>query len=72
MLERNKIYCMEVMEGLKQLDDESVDLIGTNVVYHDSVKDVDILEHSPLYAHGLDAHKKDYVLLFCYTYVTPE
>ena len=34
MLERNKIYCTEVMEGLKQLDDESVDLIITSPPYN--------------------------------------
>ncbi len=33
MLERNKIYCMDVLEGLKQLDDESVDLIITSPPY---------------------------------------
>ena len=34
MLERNKIYCIDVMEGLKQLDDESVDLIITSPPYN--------------------------------------
>ena len=34
MLEKNKIYCIDVMEGLKQLDDESVDLIITSPPYN--------------------------------------
>ena len=34
MLELNKIYCMDVLEGLKQLDDESVDLIITSPPYN--------------------------------------
>jgi DNA modification methylase len=34
MLERNRIYCYEVLEGLKMLDDESVDLIITSPPYN--------------------------------------
>lgn len=34
MLEKNKIYCCDVLEGLKQLDDESVDLIITSPPYN--------------------------------------
>jgi len=34
MLERNRIYCIDVLEGLKQLDDESVDLIITSPPYN--------------------------------------
>ena len=34
MLERNKIYCIDVMEGLKSLDNESVDLIITSPPYN--------------------------------------
>lgn len=34
MLERNKIYCIDVLEGLKQLDDESVDVIITSPPYN--------------------------------------
>lgn len=34
MLELNKIYCMDVLEGLKQLDDESIDLIITSPPYN--------------------------------------
>jgi modification methylase len=34
MLERNKIYCCEVLEGLKMLDNESVDLIITSPPYN--------------------------------------
>ena len=30
MLELNKIYCMDVLEGLKQLDNESIELIITS------------------------------------------
>ena len=33
MLELNRIYCLDVMEGLKQLDDESIDLIITDPPY---------------------------------------
>ena len=28
MLELNKIYCIDVLEGLKNLDDASIDLIN--------------------------------------------
>ena len=34
MLELNKIYCCDVLEGLKQLDDKSVDLIITSPPYN--------------------------------------
>ena len=34
MLELNRIYCFDVMEGLKQLDDESIDLIITSPPYN--------------------------------------
>ena len=34
MLEVNKIYCCDVLEGLKQLDDESIDLIITSPPYN--------------------------------------
>lgn len=34
MLELNKIYCTDVLEGLKQLDDESIDLIITSPPYN--------------------------------------
>lgn len=34
MLEKNKIYCIDVLEGLKQLDDESVDVIITSPPYN--------------------------------------
>ena len=34
MLELNKIYCIDVLEGLKQLDDESIDLIITSPPYN--------------------------------------
>ena len=34
MLERNKIYCVDVLSGLKMLDDESVDLIITSPPYN--------------------------------------
>lgn len=34
MLELNKIYCVDVLEGLRQLDDESVDLIITSPPYN--------------------------------------
>lgn len=34
MLELNKIYCCDVMEGLRQLDDESIDLIITSPPYN--------------------------------------
>ena len=34
MLELNKIYCMDVLEGLKQLDDESIGLIITSPPYN--------------------------------------
>lgn len=33
-LEANKIYCMDVMEGLKLLDDKSIDLIITSPPYN--------------------------------------
>lgn len=34
MLERNRIYCMDTIEGLKSLDDGSVDLIITSPPYN--------------------------------------
>lgn len=34
MFERNRIYCIDVLEGLKQLDDESVDVIITSPPYN--------------------------------------
>lgn len=34
MLELNKIYCCDVLEGLKQLDNESIDLIITSPPYN--------------------------------------
>lgn len=34
MLELNKIHCIDVLEGLKQLDDESIDLIITSPPYN--------------------------------------
>ena len=34
MLELNKIYCMDVLEGLRQLDDNSIDLIITSPPYN--------------------------------------
>lgn len=34
MMEKNKIYCCDVLTGLKQLDDESIDLIITSPPYN--------------------------------------
>ena len=34
MLELNKIYCIDVLEGLKKLDDASIDLIITSPPYN--------------------------------------
>jgi site-specific DNA-methyltransferase (adenine-specific) len=34
MLELNKIYNMDCLEGLKQIDDESIDLIVTDPPYN--------------------------------------
>lgn len=34
MLDKNKIYCIDVLDGLKQLDDESIDLIITSPPYN--------------------------------------
>lgn len=34
MLDLNKIYCIDVLDGLKQLDDESIDLIITSPPYN--------------------------------------
>ena len=34
MLERNKIYCIDVLEGLRLLEDESVDVIITSPPYN--------------------------------------
>lgn len=34
MLELDKIYCCDVLEGLKQLDDNSIDLIITSPPYN--------------------------------------
>ena len=33
MLELNKIYCMDNVQGMKQLDNESVDLVVTSPSY---------------------------------------
>ena len=33
MLELNKIYCMDCLEGMKQLDDNSIDLTVTSPPY---------------------------------------
>ena len=33
MLELNKIYCMDNVQGMKQLDNESVDLVVTSPPY---------------------------------------
>lgn len=35
MLEPNKIYCMDCLEGMKQIDNNSVDLIVTSPPYED-------------------------------------
>lgn len=42
-------------------NDENINFMGTNVVLHDSKKDVDIYEQTPIYANGLGAHKSAYV-----------
>lgn len=34
MLAANRIYCMDAFEGLKKLDDESVDLVVTDPPYN--------------------------------------
>ena len=34
MLELNKIYCIDVLEGLKNIDDNSIDLIITSPPYN--------------------------------------
>ena len=34
MLEKNKIYCMDCLEGLKKLPDNSIDLILTDPPYN--------------------------------------
>ena len=34
MLELNKIYCMDCLEGMKQLEDNSIDLIVTDPPYN--------------------------------------
>ena len=34
MLEVNKIYCMDCLEGMKQLDDKSIDLVLTDPPYN--------------------------------------
>jgi len=34
MLELNKIYCMDCLEGMKQIDDESIDLVLTDPPYN--------------------------------------
>jgi DNA modification methylase len=39
MLELNKIYNMDCLEGLKQLDDNSVDLIVTDPPYYNFIKE---------------------------------
>jgi len=33
MLERNKIYCMDCLEGMRQLEDKSIDLVLTDPPY---------------------------------------
>jgi len=38
MLEKNKIYCMDCLEGLKQLEDDSVDCIITDPPYNIDLK----------------------------------
>lgn len=45
MLELNKIYCMDALEGLKQLDDESIDLIITSPPYNKN--GFNKLKHAP-------------------------
>ena len=45
MLELNKIYCLDALEGLKQLDDESVDLIITSPPYNKN--GYNRLKHAP-------------------------
>ena len=34
MLELNKIYCIDALEGLKQLEDNSIDLVVTDPPYN--------------------------------------
>ena len=34
MLETNKIYCMDCLEGMKQLEDNSVDITITSPPYN--------------------------------------
>ena len=34
MIELNKIYCIDVLEGLKNIDDSSIDLIITSPPYN--------------------------------------
>ncbi len=38
MIQLNKIYCMDCLEGMKQLDDNSVDLTVTSPPY-DNLRD---------------------------------
>ena len=38
MLELNKIYCMDCLEGMKEMDDESVDLVVTDPPYNTGMK----------------------------------
>lgn len=38
MLELNKVYCMDCIEGLKQLDENSIDLIVTSPPYNVGIK----------------------------------
>ena len=35
MLELNKIYCMDNVQGMRQMEDESVDLVVTSPPYDD-------------------------------------
>ena len=54
MLELDKIYCCDVLEGLKQLDDNSIDLIITSPPYNkkgfnggsSKVRDCDLWHHT--------------------------
>lgn len=42
-------------------NDENINFMGTDVILHDSSKDVDIYEHYPIYANGLGAHRSAYI-----------
>ena len=43
-MELNKIYCMDNLELLKQLDSESIDLIYCDILYK-HVQDVKIIQY---------------------------